>query len=150
MLTNFFKIGPQSKKNIFIVEDNDLYARLLRTFIQIRFQNIPEIKIFRIGEMCLMELHQNPSIVIMDYFLNSKYKNAQNGLEIIKRIKALQPEVHIIVLSAQENTDVILDAIKQFDCIYVQKNSEAFNKVVQSIKEIFNSDPLWLLNHGFR
>lgn len=126
-------------KIIFIVEDNEMYARLLQTFLQIRFSNIKEIKIFRVGEMCLMELYRNPNIVIIDYFLNSKYEEAQNGIEIIKRIKAQKPQTSMIVLSAQENFNVALDAIKQYDCFYVQKNEEAFNKVEQFMKTIFNS-----------
>jgi|ERR1035437_3222021 DNA-binding NarL/FixJ family response regulator len=145
MFTKFFKRIIPDKKIIFIVDDNEVYAKSLQTFIQIHFPKIKEIKIFRIGEMCLMELDRNPSIVIMDYFLNSKYEEADNGLEIIKRIKAQKPQTNIIVLSVQEKVNVILEAIKQYDCIYVQKDQDAFNKVEQSIKEIFNRENLPIL-----
>ena len=120
---------------IFIIEDNELYAKSLRTFIQARFSNIKEIKLFRIGELCLMELHRNPSIVIVDYFLNSKYEEAHNGLEIIKRIKEQKPLTKIIVLSAQEKYDVILEAIKKYDCNYVQKDKDSFQQIEKLIKE---------------
>ena len=125
---------------IFIVEDNEIYARLLRTFIQIRFPDIKRIDIFRIGELCLIELYRNPNIVIMDYFLNSKYEKAQNGLEMIKRIKEQKPQTNIIILSAQEKLSVALEAIKQYDCIYVQKGHEAFNKIEQHINEILSHE----------
>lgn len=131
------KISPD-KKIIFIVEDNAVYAKSMKTFIQIHFTDIKEIKIFCIGEMCLMELDRNPGIVIMDYFLNSKYKEAVNGLEIIKRIKEQKPKTNIIVLSVQEKFNVVLEAIKEYDCMYVQKDQTAFNKVGQFIKEIYN------------
>jgi len=129
------------EKTIFIVEDNEIYAKSLQIFIQSRFPKIKEIIIFKIGETCLMELHRNPSIVIMDYFLNSKYEEADNGLEIIKRIKTQKPQTNIIVLSAQEKFDVVIEAIKQYDCNYVQKDQEAFNKVEQLIKN-FNQKKL--------
>jgi DNA-binding NarL/FixJ family response regulator len=74
----------------------------------------------------------------MDYFLNSKFKPAYNGLETIKRIKAPMPQTDIIVLSSHEKNDDIKEAIKQYDCSYVQKDQDAFNKVEQLIKEIFN------------
>jgi len=138
------KIIPD-KKLIFIVEDNQVYAKSLQTFIKIRFPGIKEIKIFRVGEMCLLEMHRNPSIVIMDYFLNSKYTEAGNGLEIIKRIKAQKPQTNIIVLSIQEKFNVLIESIKQFDCIYVQKDQEAFNKVEKAITEIFNRVDLSIL-----
>lgn len=138
MFRKFFKRISPSKQFIFIVEDNEVYAKSLQSFMQTRFPNIKGIRIFRIGEMSLMELYRNPIIVIMDYFLNSKYNEAHNGLEIIKRIKILKPQTNIIVLSIQRNFSVILEAIKKYDCIYVQKDQEAFNKVEQVIKEIFN------------
>ncbi|OFY84795.1 MAG: hypothetical protein A3F72_05925 [Bacteroidetes bacterium RIFCSPLOWO2_12_FULL_35_15] len=127
----------QIKKNIFIVEDNEVYAKSLQTFIQIRFPEIREIKIFSIGETCLLELHRNPDIIIMDYFLNSKYDSADNGLEIIKRIKTEKPQANIILLSIQEKLNVAVEAIEEYDCIYVQKDQEAFHKVEQFIKTIF-------------
>lgn len=137
MFLNSFKKTDPKNKIIFIVEDNEVYAKSLQTYIQNRFPDIKEIKVFGIGEMCLLELHRDPFIVIMDYFLNSKYEEAQNGLEIIKHIKSQKPQTNIIVLSTQEEFNVASDAIKQYDCIYVQKNKEAFNKLEQFIKTIF-------------
>ncbi len=136
-LKYFRKIRPL-KEIIFIVEDNDVYAKSLRTFLQIRFPKMKEIKVFRIGEMCLMELHRNPTIVIMDYYLNSQYEEADNGLEIIKRIKKIKPKTNIIVLSAQEKFNVALEVIKEQDCIYVKKDQDSFCKVEQLIKDIIN------------
>ena len=125
--------------NIFIVEDNDLYAKSLKSFIYLKFPYITEITIFRIGEICLLELDRRPDIVIMDYFLNAKYEGAQNGLEIIKQIKKQNTDTHIIVLSNQDNYNVVLDAIKQYGCFYVQKDETAFNKVEQMIKNFIES-----------
>lgn len=132
ILSFFQKINP-CKKTIFIVEDNEVYAKALKRFIQRRFNNIKEIVVFNTGETCLRDLNRNPKIIIMDYYLNSKNLNAHNGLEIIKRIKELKPSTNIIVLSSQEKFNVVLEAVKQYDCSYVQKDSEAFRKVQQLI-----------------
>jgi len=140
MFTNLHNRIYPDKNIVFIVEDNELYAKSLQTFIQNRFPNIKEIKIFRIGEMCLMEINRNPSIIIMDYFLNSKYENANNGLEIIKRIKMLKPKTNIIVLSVQAEFNVAIEAIRQYDCIYLQKDHDAFNKVELFINKIFDRE----------
>lgn len=123
---------------IFIVEDNEMYAKALQTFIKNNFPDIKEVKTFRIGELCLMELNRKPSIVIMDYYLNSKYKEANNGLDIIKQIKKELPKTNIIVLSAQNKFNVIAKAIKEYDCSYIQKDEDAFNNVVKFIKTIFD------------
>ena len=132
-------IIPPEKK-IFIVEDNEAYAKSLQTFLQIRLPNIKEIAIFRIGELCLLEMHRTPDIVIMDYYLNSKYPEAQNGIEIVKRIKTLSPRTNIILLSIQKNIDVAIDAIRKYNCLYVQKNKEGFEKTEQFILKIFNGE----------
>lgn len=140
MTTKYFKKVITGEKIIFIVEDNEVYAKSLQSYLQNRFPDIKEIKIFRIGEMCLMELHRNPGIVIMDYFLNTKYEDAHSGLDIIKRIKTQKPQTNIIMLSMQKNISVILEAIKGYDCIYVQKDLEAFMKIEQTIKDIYNTE----------
>ena len=138
MLALKFKKETPKKKTIFIVEDNEMYSKSLKEYLLTRFLNTLKIKTFYLGEMCLMELHRNPIIVVMDYILNSKYNEANNGLEIIKRIKILKPETNIIILSVQKRLEINLEAIKDFNCIYVQKNQKSFMKVEQSIKEIFN------------
>ncbi len=125
----------QNKTNIFIVEDNILYANTLQGFLKTSFQNV-KIKIFHTGEMFLKELFENPDIVIMDYFLNSKYEKALNGLEIIKQIKAEKPETHIIVLSIQEKYSVALKAISLYNCSYVQKDLDAFKNVAEIINDL--------------
>lgn len=120
------------------MEDNEVYAKSLQAFIEAHFPEIKEVRTFRIGEMCLMELHRNPGMIIMDYFLNSKYEEAHNGLEIIKRIKSEKPQTSIIVLSAQGKFDVITAAIKQYDCSYVQKDKNSFQSVELLIREFLN------------
>ena len=134
MFSNLFKKTNDTQKLIFIVEDNEVYAKSLQSFIQKHFPKIKEIKKFGIGEMCLMELHRNPGTVIIDFFLNSDFKSAYNGLEIIRRIKASKPQTNIIVLSAQDNFDVILEAVKQYGCSYVQKDEDSFLQVELLIK----------------
>ena len=119
--------------SVFLVEDNTVYAKSLQGFLLTHFPDM-KIKLFPVGETCLMKMHLNPDVVIMDYFLNSKYGEAQNGLEIIKRIKEQNSQTNIVVLSAQDNYTVVLDAIKQYGCFYVQKDEGAFNKVLQLIK----------------
>jgi len=140
MKTKISKRIIPGDKIIFIVEDNEVYAKALQSFILDRFPDIVEAKIFSIGELCLMEMHRNPSIVIMDYFLNSKFDEAHNGMEIIEKIKVQKPLTNIIISSILTDSNIISESISLFDCIYVQKDEEAFNKIEQSIKKIFSHD----------
>ncbi|MBC7863355.1 MAG: response regulator [Bacteroidia bacterium] len=129
-----------NSKIIFIVEDNEAYAKALKQFLQTRFAEIKEVKIFHIGELCLPELDLNPFIVVMDYFLNSRYNEANNGLEIAERIKIVKPKTNIILLSVQENSIGISEIIKQYDCMYIKKNEAAFEKVGQSVEAMLSAE----------
>jgi len=128
-------MNKKTQLNVFIVEDNAAYAKTLQGFLISRFADI-KIRIFPVGETCLLQMHLNPNILIIDYFLNSKYEDAQNGIEIIKNIKAKNLLTNIIVLSAQENYHIVLEAIKQYGCFYVQKGPEAFIKVEELINDL--------------
>lgn len=138
---NFLKrlINPSSVKTkiIFIVEDNPAYAKTLEAFLKNKFTDVKEIKIFPVGEVCLMEIHRNPTVVIMDYFLDTKYADAETGLEIIKKIKAQKPQTNIIILSSQRELDVTHEAVRKYDCNYVTKDEKAFSKVEELIREIW-------------
>jgi DNA-binding NarL/FixJ family response regulator len=127
-------MDKEEQKTIFIVEDNAVYAKSLRGFLITHFPEM-KIEVFPIGEMLLNVLHRNPNIVIMDYFLNTTYWAAQNGLEVIKQIKEQKPQIKIIVLSSQGNHNVVSEAINQYGCAYVQKEMEAFGKVKQLIED---------------
>ncbi len=150
VFTNFLKKIKLPNKIIFIVEDNEVYAKSLQSFIQSRFPHLNEPKIFNTGEMCLTEMYRKPMLVIVDYFLNSSFKSAYNGIEIIKRIKAQSPQTNIIVLSTLEKADDISEIIKQYDCSYVRKGPEAFGHLEILVKEIIDhktSPQLQLLNN---
>ena len=93
-----------------------------------------DIVIFPAGEVCLTELHRNPSTIIIDYFLGTTCDDAVTGLETILQIKARKSEANIIVLSAWSEDEIPLETLKDHDYNYVKKNELAFKKVEQLIR----------------
>ena len=138
-LKNFFKPALSKSGIIFVVEDNPAYAKTLEAFLKSSFPDAKEVKVFSVGETCLMELQRNPDIIIIDYFLDTKYHDAETGLEIIKKIRAEKPKVNIIVLSSQKEIEVVLEAVKTYNCKYVQKDEHAFTTIESIINEINNN-----------
>ncbi|WP_343605311.1 response regulator [Fluviicola sp.] len=136
-LTNLFKTKTQSTGIVFIVEDNKTYAETLKTFLYAEVPAVKEVKVFPVGETCLLEIHRNPDLIIMDYFLDSKYYDAETGLEIIRQIRAEKPELNIVLLSSQQEIDVVLQATKEYKCTYLKKDREAFDKVSEITREIY-------------
>lgn len=122
-----FSQKNKSPKLIFIVEDNVMYSKSLEFFLKSKFEGV-EIKTFPVGELCIDNLHLKPDYIIMDYFLNTKYFDAEDGLTILKEIKAKDTKVRVIVLSAQQDVKVAL-AVKDLGSMYLMKNDEAFENI---------------------
>lgn len=113
---------------IFIVEDNSIYAKTLQLFLAQRFPSA-DIRIFPVGELCVDQLHRNPDYIIMDYSLDSRYYDAANGLDMVKEIRQKNKEVRIVVLSAQQDISVAVEAMKAGNSYYIMKDDAAFGNV---------------------
>ena len=112
---------------IFIVEDNAVYAKSLEIFLRTKFEGI-EVKIFPVGELAVDNLHLKPEFIVMDYFLNSKYYDAEDGVSILNVIREKQPNIQIIVLSSEEDESTI-KKVHDTGCLFLHKDSEAYEKV---------------------
>ncbi len=124
-------------KKIFIIDDNELYAKTLRSYLSLRFLEIQSIKIFRVGELGLLELNKEPDIIILDFILNTKYTNAGNGFDIITKIKRKKPKTNVILLSALEARSSSILSVKNYYSGYVYKNQDAFENIKSIIKDIY-------------
>ncbi len=121
---------------VFLVDDDDVYLDTLEHNLK---KNAPEniiLKKYLTGEQCLKELHQKPDIVILDYQLNTRDKTAMNGIEILKRIKAQNSKIQVIMLSGQDSLEVAVNCIKNGAYDYLIKSESAFVRAAQMIKNL--------------
>jgi len=125
------------KNIIFLVEDDQVFSKTLELHLKEHLQFRFDIHTFSDGETCLKNLHLKPSIVILDYFLNSHNPLAQNGLEILKKIKNVDPEIEVIMLSVQDKLDVAVNSMRHGAYNYLTKNDVAFFRVQNTIINIF-------------
>jgi DNA-binding NarL/FixJ family response regulator len=137
ILKNIFKPAAEKSGIVFIVEDNPAFAKTIQSFLTENFPQIKKAHIFPVGEACVMELHKNPDLIIMDYHLDSKYYDAETGLETIKKIRTVKPEINTLVLSAQEKIDVVIEVVKENKCSYIKKDVNAFKKLEEMVSEIY-------------
>lgn len=137
----FFKkpVKPETDQTgiVFIVEDNKAYAQTIEAFLRSGFPAIREVRLFPVGETCVMALHKNPDVIIIDHHLDTKYFDAETGLQTIARIRAEKPDVRIIVLSAQREVDVVIESVEKYNCNYVKKDDEAFDRLEKIFSEIY-------------
>src|SRR5680860_1327145 len=111
LFKNLFTKSTPKEHTIFIVEDNEAYAKLLEEFLMLHFPEIHAIKKFTTGEACLNESFQIPTVIIMDHLLNKNQPDAATGLSIMKKMKTANPNLNIILLSAQSEIEVVSKTI---------------------------------------
>lgn len=119
------------KIKLFLVDDDVDFLKLLK--IQLLQQHDIIIETFSTGELCIEHLSNNPDIIIVDYNLDSVDKNAMNGIETLDKIKSLNADIPVIMLSAQDEIDIALKCMshKAFD--YVVKSATDFPRLKKVI-----------------
>jgi DNA-binding NarL/FixJ family response regulator len=115
--------------HIFIIEDDEMTTNVLKTEIKKEFpaHNIA-IRAFKTGEQCHLT-DQKPDIAIVDYQLNSVYKTAMNGLQIIELFKDKSPDTNMILVTSEENSAVEQKAMHLGVSDYILKNELLFLKL---------------------
>lgn len=118
---------------IFIVDDEPLLNEMLSDFLLEKHSGL-NIQTFPTGEECLKRINENPQIVILDFYLNSKEKDAANGLDILKEIKQRNKVLPVIMLSSQKSYTTAAQTIGYGAMHYVIKGKEAFQEIYELVE----------------
>lgn len=124
---------PDSQSKIFIVDDEPLLTEMLTDYLEEQDSSLL-IESFPTGEACLQSLDQNPDLVVLDYHLNSKEREAANGIDILKTIKNKNKTLPVVMLSSQESYSTAAKTIGHGAIHYVIKGKDAFNEIYELIK----------------
>ncbi|HXC03337.1 MAG TPA: response regulator [Bacteroidia bacterium] len=127
--------------SVFLVDDDNLFLKSMEHHLMHTLDPHVQISSFHSGEECLPRLDEHTGFVVLDHRLNAQNPNAMNGLEALKKIKTLQPEARVIILSGQENMEVALEAIKSGAFDYIVKNDKAFSKIHNLIRNSLHLKP---------
>ncbi len=92
-------------KLVFIVDDEVSISRLLSFWVKDKWQY--NIEIFDRGEKMLARLNQKPDLILLDIMLPG-----MDGIDVLKKVKQHDPDLPVIMLSAQGRIDVALEAIR--------------------------------------
>lgn len=123
------------KIKLFLVDDDAVFLKSLE--IEFHQHTDFSIETFATGELCLANLGHGPDVIILDYHLDGINKNAMNGIETLDKIKAINPNIPVVMLSSQDKIDVAVSCIhhKAFD--YVVKSETAFLRLQKAITTYF-------------
>ncbi len=116
---------------IFVVEDDEWYNRLLVHNLSLNPDYV--IESFTNGKDCLNNLDKNPDVVTLDYRLPD-----MQGLEILKRIKAENEEIQVILISEQDEIDVVVELLKFGAYDYIVKSRDIRERLLNTVQNIRN------------
>ncbi len=138
----------QSSQYIFLVDDEPIQNEMLKDHIGSIFQY--QLKTYENGEDAIKDLGLNPSIVVLDFHLNSHLPDAQNGVEVLKRIKEISPHTEVIMLSGQDKIEVAIDSMKYGAYDYVIKGETAFSRIQNILDNIIELHSLKDANNSYK
>ncbi len=124
------------KIKVILVDDDFIFLEMLEAFLS-DVENL-QISKAKTGEECLRVIDNSFDIVVLDYFLNSENPNAMNGLEVLKKIRTIFPHIKVIVLSGQEDGNLVYDFVRENVASYVVKDDNAFENVRKAIDAILS------------
>ena len=123
------------KIKLFLVDDDVVFLKLL----EIEFLQHADfiVETYVTGELCIDSLSRNPDVIILDYLLDGVDKTAINGIQTLDKIKAINTDIPVVMLSSQDKIEVAVDCMhhKAFD--YVVKSETAFIRLQKIITTIF-------------
>lgn len=123
------------KIKLFLVDDDSLFLKLLET--EFKQSADFEIETFATGELCLESLSDKPDFIILDYHLNSVNDNTLDGIDTLKKIKLLNPDIPVVILSSQDKIDVAVKCMQHGAFDYVVKSETAFLRLQKITVDIF-------------
>jgi two-component system, OmpR family, response regulator len=130
----------KNKIKLFLVDDDELFLKSLE--IDFLHHADFDIETFLTGEQCIAKLSHQPDIIILDYLLDGVDKSAMNGIETLDKIKAFNPEIPVIILSAQDKIEVAINCMHHKATDYVVKSETAFLRLQKIITTVMRFNKL--------
>jgi polysaccharide export outer membrane protein len=119
--TRIFKKVKRLLMKIFIVDDDEFCLSLYeQQLFSLGYTNVHTINN---GQECITRLNEMPDIVLLDHGMENF-----NGLEVLKKIKSVNPDIYVVFLSGQEDFSVLVDTLQ----------SGAFEYIIKSNQDIYN------------
>ncbi len=141
-------MANSNKRYIFLVDDEPIQNEMLKDYISERF--LYDIKIFDNGEEALANMHLRPEIVVLDYHLSAHKRDAQNGVDILKKIKEGYPETQVIMLSGQDTLQVAIDSMKYGAYDYIVKGETAFSRTENALNNVSELHKVKVINNSYK
>lgn len=128
------KVDPQTDNLIYVVDDDPVVTGLVAARLEAAGYRV---RSYAYAEECLATLAEElPDLIILDFFFFKEGAVPMNGMEAYDEITRIAPEIPVIMLSAQEKGEVVLEFARKGIADYVIKDTDLIDNLQMSVKEV--------------
>jgi DNA-binding NtrC family response regulator len=120
---------------IFVVEDDQAYTKFLKYVLGLNPDF--EVEFFTSGKGCLDNLHKDPAVITLDYSLPD-----MPGEKVLNHIRSHDPNISVIIVSAQEKIGTAVELLKLGAYDYITKDQETKDRIINAINNARNKNSL--------
>ncbi|MBX2963199.1 MAG: sigma-54-dependent Fis family transcriptional regulator [Cyclobacteriaceae bacterium] len=120
---------------IFVVEDDPAYNKFLKYVLGLNPDF--EVEYYTTGKDCITNLHKNPSIITLDYSLPDT-----TGESVLEQIRNYDPNINVIIVSAQEKIGTAVELLKSGAYDYITKDQDTKDRLLNALNHARNKSSL--------
>ncbi len=120
---------------IYVIEDNEWYNKLLVHTLSLNPDYI--VKGFHTAKEFLKNIDNVPDVVTLDYRLPD-----MNGAEVLQKIKAINSDIEVIIISEQDNISTAVELLKQGAYDYIVKEKDIRDRLLSTVNNVSKSAKL--------
>lgn len=129
------KMKTNTELRIFVVEDDTNTLQIYQHHLEsLGYQHV---FLFEDGNACLNHMHEQPDVIFLDQRMR-----IQQGVEILKKIKAANPDIYVVFISGADEIQSAVSSLKYGAFDFIVKGADELNSLDQVLRKI--SD-LWKL-----
>ncbi len=123
-----------SSKLVFFVDDDKMILNLLEYTFKSR--SGIQVKTFFSGEECIENMHLKPDLIVLDHIFPENQGGSLSGMDVLIKLKEMKSNAKVIVLSCQEDENLIPEFIKNGASKYISKDDYFIDDLIESIEAV--------------
>lgn len=122
----------KNSKSVFVVDDDHFHLEIMKQLLDA--EGVENLYSYESGIDCLDNIHRNPDIIFLDHQMD-----VYSGYETLRKIKRYNPNIFVVMVSAQEDINTAVATLKYGAFDYIKKDShleENIKTVLIKIEEV--------------
>ena len=116
------------KLNILVVEDGKSQREMLRDFLRKEGHTVGEAEN---GELAIQRVRERQyDLILLDYRMPG-----MDGMEVLRAVKGINPEIDVVIVTAEGTIDMAVEAMKAGALDYITKPIE-FEELLLLVKRV--------------